>query len=189
MKSGAVATLRFLFFIQKVFQHIDVGVIGGEVDLGLLVVWQALLQLLADVGFPFFGTFVGQDGTCLAGFGGSEQYGFKCDIQIYRNTMAVDPLDIVEKARGASSGGDDDIVEVGGGVKHLLFEAAKSLFAVALEKEWYGGVILCLKGLVEVVELVTHAASKGMTDSGFSTIHVANEVDLHSKRGVWLKVS
>ena len=48
MKSGAVATLRFLFFIQKVFQHIDVGGIGGEVDLGLLVVWQALLRC---VGF------------------------------------------------------------------------------------------------------------------------------------------
>ena len=117
----------------------------------------------------------------LFGVAGSLEQNVEGDVQIDGDAVPVNPVDVVEMAWCAAACRDDGVVELAGVVQHELFQFAECLFSIFVEEDGNGGVVVCLKLLVEVNERVSQFVGEAASDGGLAAIHVANEVDAHGR--------
>ena len=93
--------------------------------------------------------------------------------------MGKDEIHIVAIAGCAAAAGDDDILEVGGGMQHLGFEATESLFAEGGEETRNGVVVALLKGAVEVEKVEALLRRQAASKSRLAAVHISHEVVFH----------
>ena len=110
---------------------------------------------------------------------GAAQEGFDRDVEVDGFAVSVYPVDVAKVAGGSASGGDDGVVEFGGGEEKFVLQLAEGLFAIAFKEDGDGGVELGFEELVKVKPLEAEFERKFVAYGGFAAVHVAYEVDVH----------
>ena len=93
--------------------------------------------------------------------------------------MLVHPVDVVEKASGAASRGDDGVVVLFGGMKDLGFQFAVKVFVVFSEEVIRGDMVFLFKEMVGVVPIQGKSVRQFLAGGGLACAHISDEEDSH----------